>query len=172
MDSGSRSLWVACLLVGETVSLPSLLLYLIEVSLHSLESIDCWLGPGPCAKMSASTRAYAGEYSLIYPPPVSVPSVSHQPSPTSPGDPSRPASRSGPGSYHIAAFVLYLGLLEILYVSLRMKSLFPSRLRRSCSHAPLAFEAKCSSLSGARHPAKAHVWENLCNNSPVCGSPT
>ena len=47
---------------------------------------------------------------------VCVPSVSHSHTPTSSGDPSRPAGRFGPGSYEITAFALGPGMREILCV--------------------------------------------------------
>ena len=53
------------------------------------------MGPGLGAKMPASRRAHTDKCSSVHPhrgPP---------PPPASPGDPSRPSSRSGPGSYQM-----------------------------------------------------------------------
>ena len=65
--------------------------------------------PGLSAKMSASRKAHADEYSLICFPPASLSpewiiAASTAPLSASPRDPLRLAGRSGPGSYQIIAF--------------------------------------------------------------------
>ena len=113
-----------------------------------------WVGPGLGARMSASRRAHADEYSPdISATSVYAPSVGHSrplPPPASPGDPPRPAGRSGPDTYQIAAFALGPGAREILHAPFMSEvsiSPSPPELLRS---SPLLFKAKCSQGSSSR----------------------
>ena len=64
--------------------------------------------------------------------------------PTSPGDPPRPAGRSGPSSYEKLLFPLVAVHTRLCVCPTRVEFLFPPVLWSSCDQAPLAFKAKCS----------------------------
>ena len=64
-----------------------------------------------------------------------------QPTPVSPGDPPRPASRSSPGFYQVATLCWAPVHMKPCLHPPSIESLFPPVLWSSCSQAPLAFEA-------------------------------
>ena len=77
---------------------------------------------------------------------VYVPRVSHcyTAIPASPQDSPRPAGRSSPGSYQIAAFALGPSACEILCVALQSEVPISSRPLELPKLSPLAFKVKCS----------------------------
>ena len=81
-----------------------------------LEPTGCWMWPGLGAKMSASRRAHANEYSLILLPPVSL-SPEWATTGPSPWHLPRPIGRYCPVSYEGTVFGLGPGIHKSLCVS-------------------------------------------------------
>ena len=140
-----------------------------------LEPKGCWLGPGLGDKTVTSRRAHMPMSTpcyLCYQCP--CPHSESQPLPASPGDPPRPAGRSGPGLYGVTAFSLGLGAHESLCVPSKSGvSVSPSPVKFLWS-SPTGFKAKCSggSPSQCQTPRLGSLmwgselsllWENLCD---------
>ena len=117
--------------------------------LPALEPTSCRVGPGLGAnvpsKMSAFRWVFPDMFATSFY--VQIENQSHPP--TFPGDPPRPAVRSGPGSYEVTAFSLGPAAHEALCAPSKSGvSTFPSPWS-SCDQAPLAFKAKCSAGSSS-----------------------
>ena len=67
-----------------------------------------------------------------------------QPTPASPGDPTRPLVRSNPSSYVSIALCWVPAHVRSCVHPPRVESLFLPALWSSCIQAPLAFKAKCA----------------------------
>ena len=74
---------------------------------------------------------------------VHIPRGSYSHPPASPGDPPRPAGKSGPGSYEVTAFALGPSVRETLCVSPKSGVCFPHPVEFLQSN-PAAFKAKYS----------------------------
>ena len=107
--------------MGGAVFLPCWLTWGIPV----LEPTVCWLGPGLGVKVADSRILHANDYYLVPLPPMPLSPQWATADPTFPGDPSRPAGRSGPGSYEVTAFsqvlVLFCGAPVVKPPSLKAK---------------------------------------------------
>ena len=94
--------------------------------------------------------------------------------PTSPGDPPRPAGRSGLGSYGGTALPWVPVHMKTCVPPARVKSLFLPFPWSSCTQALLSFKAECSGGPSSRCQTPSLeslmwssefslLWENLCN---------
>ena len=150
---------------------PVLLVVWPEMSQHwSLQAVRWgqFLLPSPLGELTLMNIPWG--LCLQCPCPHSEPQLT----PTSLGDPPRPAGRSGSGSYVVTALP-WVPVHVKPYVHLsRVESLFLSVLCSSCTQAPKAFKAKCSggysfqcqtprlgSLMGSSELSL--LWENLCD---------
>ena len=97
-----------------------------------------------------------------------------QPTPASPGEPPRPAGRSGPGSYGVTALPWVPVHMKPCVHPPRVESLFPPVVWSSCTQVPLAFKPKCSEGSSSQCQTPrlesltwgsdlSLLWENLCD---------
>ena len=122
---------------------PTLVVVWPEVSQHqSLQAfgwgqvlVPKWQPPGELAQMNCPQHFC---HQCLCPH-----SEPHHPLPP-PGDPPRPAGRSGPGSYKVTALALALGVHETSCSPPRADLLFSPVLRNFCAQALVAFITKCS----------------------------
>ena len=70
-------------------------------------------------------RVHVGEHSLLCPPPDFMNPERTTASPASPGDPPRPAGRSGPGSYGVTVFALSPNARQTLWAPSKSGDCFP-----------------------------------------------
>ena len=122
------------------------------------------VGAFDLVKMAASRTAYANEHSPVPLPPMSLSPqwAIAAPCLCFPGDPPRPATRFGPGSYEVTTFPHWIPVGTEPYVyPLRVVFMFPSVQWSSCGQVPLVFKAKCygSSFSQCQIPDwEPNVW--------------
>ena len=91
----------------------SLLVGCLDSGVPALNPTGCWIGPDLYAKVPQwlhSARVHIGEHSPLCAPPDFMTPERATAAPTSPGDPPRPAARSGPGCYGVTAFALGPGV--------------------------------------------------------------
>ena len=124
--------------------------------------------------MVASGRAHANGYFAELPGQCPCPCGEPQLPPTSAGDPSILAGRSGPVSYGVTAFIPLVLLHTRVGVSPpRVESLSPPVLWKSCDQTQLAFKARFSgdSSSCCQTPRLGSLtwgselsllWDNFC----------
>ena len=96
-----------------------------------------------------SNSVHQAGCSPVCPSPVSVPPVWATATPASPGDWSKPAGWSGPGSYQIAAFALGPSVLKTLCV--------PFRSKVSISSSPIGLLTACPAPSSKPDVQGTHL---------------
>lgn len=86
--------------------------FVVRPETSGLKPVVYWVRPDHSAKTSA-WKTHVNECSPIYPPPVSISLWWATAAPSSPGDPLKPAGRSGPALSQITAFALILSVCTL-----------------------------------------------------------